>query len=134
MNWSLIIKLSLFAILLGVVSVFVNIAGVETWIWLAWYAICAFILAKQTTKHLFAHGFMLGLFSTVLLTMVHLLMFEHYMVTNAESYKQMSRLPQGITIKTAIIMISAIVAIGAGLIAGLMSFLAGLIVKPKVSE
>jgi hypothetical protein len=134
MNWGLILKLSLAGIVIGLASVFADISGVETWIWLLLYVVYAIVIAKQTDSHHFAHGFLVGVFNTVLITMVHLLMFDHYMMTNKAAYEELSSLPSGISPKGAIILISIFVAITAGLIAGLFAFLAGLIMKRPANK
>ncbi len=130
MNWNLIVKLSLPALIIGVVSAYVNIAGIETWIWLALYVVWAYFIAKQTTSRRFAHGFLTGVSATILVTIAHLLMFDTYIATNTESYKDV-HLPKEISVKTFIIMMSVVIAIGAGLLSGLLAFLAGFIIKPN---
>lgn len=130
MNWNLIVKLSLPALIIGVVSAYINIAGIETWIWLALYAVWAYFIAKQTISRRFAHGFLTGVAATVMVTIAHLLMFDTYMATNAESYNDV-HLPKEISVKTFIIMMSVVIAVGAGLLSGLLAFLAAYIIKPK---
>lgn len=47
MNWPLILKLSLFGLVMGIATVFVIPSRVEPLFWLGIFVVCAYVIAKQ---------------------------------------------------------------------------------------
>ena len=85
MKWKTILLLSLFAILMGFISVFGIIQNIEWLLWLIIAFVSAFVLNKQTKKLLVTHAAITGLFMGILYAIILSSLFEMYLANNLES-------------------------------------------------
>ncbi|MGA3051148.1 MAG: hypothetical protein ABSE00_04425, partial [Chitinispirillaceae bacterium] len=56
MNWKLILQLSLFGLAMAIATVFIILSKIEPFFWLAIFALCAYVIARQAPDRYFLHG------------------------------------------------------------------------------
>ena len=77
MNWNLILKLSLFGLLMGVLSVFGLLpTGFEFFPWLIIAVISGYLISKHTTKLIITQSVVLGLFMGIIVSVFQAVFFD----------------------------------------------------------
>lgn len=95
MNWTLILFLSLFGVLLGILSVLGFTKKAEPLLWLVVGLFTVFFLSKKISEMIFWHGFAIGIFWGCLNSLIQSLFFKTYLINNpkyTEAYNKSSRL------------------------------------------
>jgi hypothetical protein len=131
MKWTLIPQLSLFALAMGVATVFFIPSNIEPMFWLPIFLICAYLIAKNCAAGHFVHGVVLGLVNSVWITGAHVLLFNSYIATHAKEAQMMSS--SRMAPKLMMIMVGPVVGLFSGVIIGLFAFVASKIVKPSAT-
>jgi len=129
MKWPLILQLSLFALAMGVATVFVIPSNIEPMLWLPIFLICAYLIAKNCTTGHFVHGLLLGLVNSVWITGAHVLFFNAYIASHAKEAQMMSASPMAP--RLMMLVVGPVVGLFSGLVIGLFAFIAGKLVKPS---
>lgn len=91
MNWQLLLLLSLFGLIIGILSVNGYTQRIEPLIWLLSGMLSAFILARNVSSQIFLYGIALGLIWGVLNGLVQSIFFDRYLQKNPrykESYNK----------------------------------------------
>jgi len=93
MNWKLILRLSMFGLAMGLATVFFIPPNIEPAVWLAIFAICAFLIARGTSSNAFQHGVYLGLANSVWITIAHVVFYDQYIPTHAREAAMLQMTP-----------------------------------------
>lgn len=128
MKWKTILLLSLFGILMGLISVFGIIQNIEWLLWLIIAIVSAYVLNKQTKRLLVTHAAITGLFMGILYAIILSSLFEMYLRNNLES-EGLKQLPITIEPQYFFLMAGPFLGFVYGLIIGLIA----LIIK-KISK
>ncbi|SRR5258708_22467264 len=130
MNWKLIFLLSLFALAMGVGTVFFIPPNIEPVCWLVIFVVCAYLIAKQTSRGRFLHGLILGLVNSVWVTASHVLLFDNYLATHAREAAMMKSMPLPGSPRLMMAIAGPIVGLISGVVIGLLALIAGKLVRP----
>ncbi len=93
MNWTLILLLSSFGAVMGLLSIRGFTQKIEPFLWLLFGIITALVLAKNTGNNPFLHALIIGLCWGVLNGITQSAFFDHYLANNPnlrEQFKQSS--------------------------------------------
>ena len=129
MNWKLIFQLSLFGLGMGLATVFFIPSNVEPYFWLAIFAVCAYIIARQVAAQHFLYGFLVSLVNSVWITGAHILFFNQYIANHPQEAAMMTSMPLPDSPRLMMALTGPIVGIVSGLVLGLFAFVAGKFVK-----
>ncbi|HMG83314.1 MAG TPA: hypothetical protein VK559_09800 [Ferruginibacter sp.] len=135
MNWSLIFKLSLFGLAMGIATVYFIPSSVEPYCWLAIFIFSAYVIVKNCSANYFLHGFLVSLVNCVWIIAAHVLLFHAYASTHQQEMANMAKMPgtMGQHPRRMMVLVGPIVGVVSGLVLGLFSFIASKIVKkPQV--
>ena len=126
MNWKLTVQLSIFGLVMAIATISWIPTRIEPFIWLVIFIIVAGIIGKQVSDKYFYHGFIVSIFNSVWITVVHLIFFESYMANHPELIEvnpmyELNRWTMAAT--------GPIIGVVSGLILGLLSMIAGKTVK-----
>jgi hypothetical protein len=128
MNWRLILQLSAFGLAMGVATVFVIPSNLEPIFWLAIFVFCAYVIATQAPGRYFLHGLCVSLVNTVWITGAHILLFDSYIARHAQEAAMMKSMPMPDAPRLMMLMVGPIVGVVSGIVLGLFSLIARLIV------
>ena len=134
MNWKIIFQLSVFGLIMAVATVFLIPEAVEPIFWLFIFLFSAYVIAKTVYKKHFLHGFCVSLVNCVWITGAHLIFYSTYIASHpsvAKMAEEHPLLPAHPRLGMALTGI--FIGIVCGLILGLFSYIAGLIVKKKTA-
>ena len=122
MNWTLVLTLSVFGLVMAFATVFVIPSYIEPLLWLVIFVICADVIATRAPGKLFLHGLMVGIVNSVWITLVHLSFFDQYIGTHPQEAQMMTKMPLAPTVMMAVT--GPIVGVISGVILGLFAVLA----------
>ena len=128
MNWKTILLLSLFAILMGFLSVFGVIPDFEWLMWLVIAIVSGYVLNKQTKKLLFTHAVVTGIIMGVFNAVIQSVLFDTYLL-NDPQIEGLSQWPATIEPQYFLLIAGPFIGIVYGLLIGLFA----LIIK-KISK
>jgi hypothetical protein len=131
MNWGLIFKLSLFGLAMGVATVYAIPSTIEPICWLTIFVVCAAIIARTCTRHLFWHGFFTSLVNCVWITGTHILFFQDYLQRHAQEAAMMAKMPMPGSPRLMMLMTGPVIGVVSGVVLGLFALLAGLAFKKR---
>jgi hypothetical protein len=133
MDWKLLFGLSLFGLAMGVATVFVIPSNVEPVFWLFIFIACAYLIARNRPDRHFVHGLLLGIVNSVWVTGAHIAFFSQYIANHPKEAAMMSSMPLPNSPRLMMACIGPIIGIISGLVIGLLAFVAGRLVKPRVN-
>lgn len=125
MKWKLIVSLSGFGIVMGVLSVLGLISEVEEWLWLAIAVFCAGWMGTQLAERRFWHGFLVGLIGGGVGPAIQALFFSTYLANNPDFTKAAAQLPPGIPLILIPLIAIPVGGLFSGVVLGLLTMLAG---------
>jgi hypothetical protein len=131
MNWKLILALSMFALAMGVGTVFVIPSKVEPAFWLVIFLICAYLIAEARDNRQFQHGLVLGLVNSVWVTAAHILFFSQYMASHPAEAEMTRSMPLPDSPRLMMALVGPIIGLVSGVVIGLLALLASRFVKPE---
>ena len=134
MDWKLIFGLSLFGLAMAIATVFVVPSHVEPIFWLVIFLICAFLIARRRASGHFLHGLMVGLVNSVWVTGAHTLFFSAYIANHPKEAAMMTSMPVSGSPRLMMAITGPIIGVISGCILGLFAFVAGKLVKPRISN
>ena len=130
MPWNLILKLSIFGLVMGVATVFWVPSNIEPFLWILIFVICAYVIARSSERPFFT-GVLLGLANSVWITTAHLLLFSEYLATHLREAAMMKSMPLHESPRLMMALTGPIVGLISGIIIGLFALLAAILVRPK---
>ncbi|MGH9787840.1 MAG: hypothetical protein ACRD4U_03945 [Candidatus Acidiferrales bacterium] len=125
MNWKLIVSLSGFGVVMGVLSVLGLSQGIEGWLWLALCIFCAGWMGTQLAERRFLHGFLTGLIGGAVAPVIQALFFSTYVANNPEFMQAAGQLPPGISPRIITVVAIPLGGLLSGVVLGLLTMLAG---------
>lgn len=132
MDWRLLFGLSLFGLAMGVATVFVIPSNVEPVFWLFIFIACAYLIARNRPDRHFLHGLLLGIVNSVWVTGAHIAFFSQYIANHPKEAAMMSSMPLPDSPRLMMACIGPIIGIISGVIIGVLAYVAGRLVKPRV--
>jgi hypothetical protein len=131
MNWKLIVLLSLFGLAMGIMTVSLIPSSIEPLFWLAIFIFCSYGIARKARGKYFLHGFIVSIFNSVWVTLAHASMFYTYAANHPEYMQMVEGLPPALSghPRRLMFLIGPITGIIFGLLLGLFSWVASLIVR-----
>ena len=128
MNGKLILKLSLFGLAMGILTVFVIPSKVEPLFWMLIFIACAVIIARRAPGKYFLHGLCVSLLNSVWITGAHVLLFDAYVARHAAEAAMAKDFPLGP--RVMMLVTGPVIGLLSGLVLGLFAFISAKIMKP----
>ncbi|MFC2092330.1 hypothetical protein ACFLSV_00380 [Bacteroidota bacterium] len=122
MNWKTILLLSLFAILMGFLSVFGVIPDFEWLMWLVIAIVSGYVLNKQTKKLLFTNAVVTGIIMGVFNAVIQSVLFDTYLLTDPQ-IEGLSQWPTTIEPQYFLLIAGPFIGIVYGLVIGLFALI-----------
>ena len=86
MNWRLVTLLSDFGFVMGALAVLGLAVGIEWVLWLLFWVVASFVLAKKVGEQLFQHAFAVGLLSAIFSSILTVIFFDRWAINYPEIY------------------------------------------------
>ena len=131
MNWKLILQLSMFAVVMGIATVFVISPKIEPAFWLIIFLYCAYAIAKGSAGaglH-FLHGLLLGIVNSFWITAAHVLFYDAYIAHHPQEAAMMQNPSLPFSGRAMMAMVGPVVGLLSGVIIGVFALIAGKLVK-----
>jgi hypothetical protein len=129
MNWTLVLALSLFGLVMAVATVFVIPSNIEPLFWLAIFVICAYVIARRAPGRYFLHGLMVSIVNSVWITSAHLALFDTYVANHPQEAQMMTKMP--LAPKVMMTVTGPVVGVVSGLVLGLFAWVASRLVRRR---
>jgi hypothetical protein len=133
MNWKIIFLLSLFGLAMGIATVFVIQSNIEPLFRLVIFVISAFVIARATASRHFLHGLLVGIVNSVWITGAHILFVNQYLANHAKEAAMMQNMPRPDSPRLMMALGGAIAGLVSGAVIGILAFIAGKLLKPRLS-
>jgi Mn2+/Fe2+ NRAMP family transporter len=133
MNWKLIFGLSLYGLAMALATVFVIPSNIEPIFWLAIFVLCALLIARFRSTGHFVHGLLVGIVNSVWVTGAHIIFFNDYIAHHPKEAAMMSSMPLPNSPRLMMALVGPVIGVISGIVIGLLAYVAGKIVKPRVS-
>jgi hypothetical protein len=133
MNWKLILRLSLFGLVMAFATISWIPQQVEYFCWPVIFIICAVIIARRCTGKYFLHGFVLSLVNCIWITGAHTIFHDNYLANHPDMAQMSANWPLAHHPRIQMLVSGAFFGIGFGLVLGLFAFIASRIVKRPVA-
>ncbi|MFZ1323512.1 MAG: hypothetical protein WAT71_18320 [Ignavibacteria bacterium] len=122
MNWNLILKLSLFGLLMGVLSVFGLLpTGFEFFPWLIIAVISGYLISKHTTKLIITQSVVLGLFMGIIVSVFQAVFFDKLIENNPGSLDGLKEIPTAMEPQYVLLFSGPFIGIIFGIVIGLIA-------------
>jgi hypothetical protein len=131
MNWKLILQLSLFALAMGIGTVFVIPSTIEPFFWLVILLVSAYFIATRAPDRPFGHGLALGIVNGIWVTASHVLLFSQYVARHPREAAMMQSMPLPTHPRVMQIIVGLCVGVISGVIIGVVSWVARRLLTPR---
>src|SRR5215471_20683429 len=121
MRWPLILRLSLFGLVMAFATLSFLPPALEPLLWLAIFVACAYWLAKGAPTKLFLHGLVLGLANSVWITAVHAAFLGVYLAHHPAEAAMMKSMPMPSSPRLMMALVGPVVGGISGTIIGLLA-------------
>ena len=118
MNWKLVLKLPLFALAMGIATVYFIPSSVEPLLWLVIFVICGYVVARNTDEWRFLNGLAIGIMNSVWVTGSHVLLFDRYTAGHAREAAMMQSMPLPQSPRLMMVFTGAMSGVISGLVIG----------------
>jgi len=129
MNWKLIAQLSVFGLVMGVLTVFVVPSTVEPFFWLVVFIISSWLIATRCAGSYFVHGVLTGIANSVWVTSAHVLLFRQYVARHQAELASMASMPLSTHPRILMAAIGPVIGVISGIVIGLFAVAAHKIVS-----
>jgi hypothetical protein len=119
---------------MGVATVFVIRSDVEPVFWLFIFLVCAYLIARKRPDRHFLHGLLLGIVNSVWVTGAHIAFFSQYIANHPKEAAMMGSMPLPDSPRLMMACVGPIIGMISGLIIGMLAYVAGKLVKPRVNN
>ncbi|OOQ58511.1 hypothetical protein [Mucilaginibacter pedocola] len=127
MNVKLILQLSLFGLIMAFGTISLIPEPIEPFFWVVIFIFSAVVIAKACPAKHFWHGFLLSLFNSVWITLVHVYFYDKYL----PHHPNMSGFEIGTHPRVMMILMAPLFGIIFGLIQGAFAYIASKLFKPN---
>ena len=104
-------------------------SNIEPVFWLAIFVICAYLIARMCSRKHFVHGFMVSIFNSVLITGIHVMLFDTYVANHPEELARMTAAMPAANPRLMMLILGPLFGAGFGVVLGLFAFLVSKLVK-----
>jgi hypothetical protein len=122
MNFKLVLRLSLFGLVMAFATVFVVPPNIEPLIWLAVFFFCAVVLAKKAPSKAPLHGFLVSLCNCVYITTAHIAFAETYLAGHPDEAAAGAKM--GVPVRVMMAIMGPIIGVISGAVLALFTFIA----------
>ncbi|MFD2148462.1 hypothetical protein [Mucilaginibacter antarcticus] len=123
-KWKLITQLSVFGLIMAFASVSVISTKMEPPFWLMTFIFSAFVIARVAPGKYFLHGFILAMFNSVWITLVHLYFYDSYAANHQDMMSMYGTHP-----RLMMLLLGPLFGVMFGIILGLFALIASKVVK-----
>jgi uncharacterized membrane protein YeaQ/YmgE (transglycosylase-associated protein family) len=134
MRWGLIVLLCVIGFLTGLANLYGLFQGFETWVSIAEWIVFGAILGAFARRKYFLHGFLTGIISGVLGSVLIYFSYDTYTANNAAIRQAMEKMPAGMDMRSMMLYTAPIGWGVAGVVAGLLALLGGKLLGEKPVE
>jgi hypothetical protein len=131
MKWKLILTLSMFGLAMALGTVYFIPSNIESILWLLIFIVCAYIIAKYCNEKYFLNGFMVSIFNSIWITIIHVMLFSNYIENHIQESEMMAKMGMATHPRIMMLITGPIIGIISGLILGLFSVIAAKLLKKK---
>ena len=133
MNWKLIAQLSVFGLVMGVLTVFLIPSTVEPFFWLVVFVVSSWLIATRCTGAYFGHGLLTGIANSVWVTSAHVLLFRQYVARHPAELASMTSMPLALSHHPRLLMaaIGPVIGVISGIVLGLFAVVAHKLVATR---
>jgi hypothetical protein len=125
MNWGLVLLLSLFGPVVGVLTVLgVFPRGVDRFVWMVVVAVCAWTVAKKEPARALPNGAVVGFVNGASSTLVQALWVDTLAANNPWMVAAMADQPAGFDFEFFVFMLVPFIGVAGGAMTGLLAMLA----------
>jgi hypothetical protein len=123
LNWKLILGLSVFGLVMAVLTVYVIPFNHEFFYWIPAFLLYGFLIAKLAPGKYFLHGFLTSLVNCFWITSIHVIMAKEYIERHPDEMKMMADWPMHDHPRRWMLIMGPAIGIACGLIVGGLSWL-----------
>ena len=116
-------SLTLFGVLMGLLTLFGIVQNYLLFIWIIIAIICGIVIAKSADTQLFVKGVVVGLFIGVFFVLIQYFMFDTYLLNNPNSLDGFKQITTNLAPQYVILFSGPFFGIGFGLLIGLFAFI-----------
>ena len=127
LNWKLLIKLSLFGLVMAIATISLIPAAIEPLFWLVLFIVCAFFIAQKCEDRFFLHGFLLSMVNSVWITTAHVIFYRTYIAHHPE----MNNMPVHGHPRMMMLLMGPVFGAFFGLVMGLFAYIASKALRAK---
>lgn len=124
MNWKLVIRLSLFGLVMGIATVSVIPSNIEPLFWLVIFGISAYFIATRSSGRYFLHGLLVGIANSVWITASHVLFFDRYIANHPREAAMTTSMPLAGSPRLLMALTGPVIGVVSGLVLGLFAVVA----------
>ncbi|MEO8447230.1 MAG: hypothetical protein ABI528_07020 [bacterium] len=133
MNWK-IWSLTLFGILMGLVSVLGIAKNFEWLLWLIIAVISGAVIAKVADRQIFTKGVVVGLFDGIFSSIIQGIMFNTYLSNNPDSIDGFKQIPIALEPQYVILFSGPFAGILFGLVIGFVAFMIDKVTGKRIQK
>jgi len=132
MNWRLILQLSLFALVMGVGTVFLIPSTIEPLCWLVIFGISAYFIARRCANRYFLHGVVLGVVNSLWVTGAHVLLFAQYIARHPREAAMAASMPLPTHPRLMMVLTGPVIGLVSGIVIGVFAIIARRLVAGRM--
>ncbi|RPH93606.1 hypothetical protein EHM69_09775 [candidate division KSB1 bacterium] len=131
MNWAVILILSALGVLTGLITMQGWIDGMEWPLAILTWLLMAVVLGRFATKKVFLHGFLTGIISSLIGSVMVYFFFDTYVANSSRMAEAISKAPEGFDMRSIMLWTAPINAALGGVLVGLLAMLGAKIFGTK---
>ncbi|MBK0377973.1 hypothetical protein [Mucilaginibacter segetis] len=131
MNFKIIFQLSVFGLIMAFGTIALIPQNIEPVFWLVIFVFSALVIAKVCTAKYFLHGFVLSLFNSLWISLIHAAFYATYAIHHPDIIAINQNMPAYLSIhpRKTILIMAPVFGIAFGIIQGLFALGAAKIIK-----
>lgn len=133
MNWSLILRLSLFGLAMALATIALIPSNVEPLFWLVIFIACAYLIARANTGRPFLHGLCVSLANCVWITGAHIAFAGTYLANHPQEAQMGATMPWAPHMRLGMLIMGPVIGVISGLVLGLFAYIAARLMTTKAS-
>ena len=114
MNWSILLILSLPAIVMAALSLKGYTQGIELYLWLFIGLFTVTVVLKNVDHHVYIHLILIGLFWGMINSLIQSLFFDMYLAHNSSAALGFGKLPDTMNPRLIVLLIGPATGVGTG--------------------
>lgn len=126
-NWKLVLKLSMFGLVMAISTVFWISSNTEPILWFLIFPLSAYMISKYADSKYFLHGFLLGLANCVWITAAHIVFINQYLANHQQEAQLM--LNSSLSPALMMLMTGPVIGIVSGVVFGLFAIVLNKVLK-----